>query len=286
MTAATSTSSIAESTANESRKLMAVGDGVGGGIGARILLIGGGAADALGSVGIGEGDQVAGNAALGRVSLDIERRVHVVGVGRDQDRIDGLGIALGEQIAGQVGNRLVLSPLLGLGLMEQIGLKGPARGNDGAENLAGLGHQVDGPHAAAQRDDGQQHHGQQGDGALVGFGERRDGQAQPRADHGREQQDEEVPAEVAVQPADQIDDGQHGAALEDAQAEQHGQLGEDVGKQLERDHALALVDGPLADNVAGGVVAAEPDGGDHHEEMDDGQLLGDFVEVVWRAGGS
>src|ERR1035438_6423601 len=122
---------------------MGVGDGVVGRVDARILLVGGGAADALGSVGIGEGDQVAGNAALGRVSLDIERRVHVVGVGRDQDRVDVLVLALGKQIAGHVGNRLVLSPLFGLGLVEKIGLKGPARGNDGTEHLPGLGHQVD-----------------------------------------------------------------------------------------------------------------------------------------------
>ncbi len=87
-----------------------------------------------------------------------------------------------------------------------------------------------------------------------------------------------------MQPADQIDDGQHGAALEDAQAKQHGELGENIGKKLERDHALALVDGPLADNVAGGIIAAEPDGGYHHEEMHDGQLLGDFVEMVGAQG--
>ena len=67
-------------------------------------------------------------------------------------------------------------------------------------------------------------------------------------------------------------------------AEQHGELGEDVREELEGDHALALVDGPLADDVAGGVVAAEPDGGHHHEEMDDGQLLGDFVEMVGAQG--
>ena len=87
-------------------------------------------------------------------------------------------------------------------------------------------------------------------------------------------------------PQTKVDDGQHGAALEDAQPEQHGQLGKDIGEELERDHALALVDGPLAHNVAGGVVAAEPDGGHHHEEMDDGQLLLDFVEVVGAQAGS
>jgi hypothetical protein len=70
----------------------------------------------------------------------------------------------------------------------------------------------------------------------------------------------------------EVDDAQHGAALEDAQGEEDGELGEDVGQELERDHALAFVDGPLAYDVARGVVAAEPDGGDHHEEMDDGQL--------------
>src|ERR1035437_2578964 len=121
---------------------MAVGDGMVGGVDAWVLLAGGGAADALASVGIGEADQVAGNAALGRVSQNIERRVQVVGVGRDEDRVDVL--VLGIQIAGHVGNRLVLSPLLGLGLVQEIGLIGPARGNDGADGLAGLGRAVDG----------------------------------------------------------------------------------------------------------------------------------------------
>src|SRR5271157_4423992 len=100
-----------------------------------------------------------------------------------------------------------------------------------------------------------------------------------RSDHGRDEQDKEVVEEVTVQPAAQVDDGQHGAALEDAQRHENGELGKNVREEFEGDHALALVDGPLADDVTGGVVAAEPDGSYHHEEMNDGHFHRQVAEV-------
>ena len=59
--------------------------------------------------------------------------------------------------------------------------------------------------------------------------------------------------------AGKINDGQQRQALEDAQADQHREFGEHVGRQLQVHHAFALVDRPLAHDVARRVVAAEPD---------------------------
>ena len=54
--------------------------------------------------------------------------------------------------------------------------------------------------------------------------------------------------------------------MQRADGAEHGELGEDVAGDDEVDHPLAAVDGLLADDLACGVRAAEPDGGGDEEE--------------------
>src|ERR1035441_10179807 len=159
---------------------VAVADSMSDGAIAGILLMGRGAAGVVGSEGVGKGDDVAGNGALGGVSLNVKRWVKVGGVERagwnwrswlhgpprwhgsplrherhGRHRLAAGGSLWQQNVAGVVGHRLVAAPLPCRSLMKQICLIGPAGGNDDAENLAAAGHQVDGPHTTAQSDDGQ-----------------------------------------------------------------------------------------------------------------------------------
>jgi hypothetical protein len=73
--------------------------------------------------------------------------------------------------------------------------------------------------------------------------------------------------EVALESAAQVNDAQQDQALEGAESRKNGEFREDVGRKFEVHHAFPLVDRPLTDDVAGGVVAAEPNRGDDHEEL-------------------
>src|ERR1035437_6207451 len=58
---------------------MAMADSMGDGAVMGIMLVGRGAASVFGPERVGKSDEVGGNAALGRVGLDVERWVYIIG---------------------------------------------------------------------------------------------------------------------------------------------------------------------------------------------------------------
>src|ERR1035437_10785803 len=58
---------------------MAMVDSLSAGAIVAIMLVGRGAASLFGSEGVGKSDEAGGNAALGRVGLDVERWVYIIG---------------------------------------------------------------------------------------------------------------------------------------------------------------------------------------------------------------
>src|SRR5262249_14264390 len=127
---------------------------------------------------------------------------------------------------------------------------------------------------------------QKRDGALGAGGARGDGESERGADRGGEYQNKADAPEFGFEVGGEIDDAEHDRALEHGKQNKENEFREDIGGKFQVDHALAVEDGPFADDVARGVVAAEPDGGNHHEDVNADDVRGHFLKLREGGGGA
>ena len=119
---------------------------------------------------------------------------------------------------------------------------------------------MDGHDDATQDDLRDEEQRDERDGGFGAVGERREGEPHAEAGERGEQEQAIHDERVAREVERGVGEAEQHGALQRADGAEHGKLGEDVAGDDEVDHPLAAVDGLLADDLAGGVGAAEPDG--------------------------